>query len=232
MAFLLAALYDVCYCIISRTSLAEVTSDLEELQYRWQQIETCCRLDLGVCTSFLWNESTDGCSVQTRLSGRTTLSTTSAISRESLLLHRVPTYPSFQSVGDNSPNTSDTAYEHEASDNGNNSMDALHDCNAGGLREQSRDSEYYQHEEDNGLSTTGKDKPIKLKNSSKNGSFCDDKPKKDLFSNSEEKNTGLKKKWWSRGKKHHSYHGNHETNSPKSNHLSRSKSSMPTLSQK
>ena len=242
--------------------MAEVTSDLEELQYRWQQIETCCRLDIGVCTSFLCNESADSPIIQARLSVKvaSALGTASTTSRETLPMHRVYTCPSLQSSDENSPppyhalprhavqrhssdpsdNASEreTTYEYERSENGANgkhrTSDSVDGLDGSALNEQSVPSQYSVSQPDITAVHTREEntsKIIKQKNSKKNGSFHDDKSKGQSFSNSEDKNTGLKKKWWSRGKKQHSEEGSHETNSI---HLSRSKTkgSMPILSQK
>lgn len=246
-----------------RTSLAEVTSDLEELQHRWQQIETCCRLDIGVCTSFLCNESTDSPVIQTRYSGKmaSSLGVSSSISHESLPFHRVYTYPSFQSSDDNPPppyhvlgrhtierqssdpsaNASEreTANGYDGSEDDvkqrNNTFDIADAPDVSGsstFNEQSVDSENSHSQQDVTNVHTGEEttnKVTKLKNSvSKNGDN-DDKSKRHSFSNAEDKSTGTKKKWWSRGKKHNSEGGNHETNSLYS---SKSKGSMPILSQK
>ena len=247
-----------------RTSLAEVTSDLEELQHRWQQIETCCRLDIGVCTSFLCNESADSPVVQTRFSGKVTSSVgaSTSISHESLPFHRVYTYPSFQSSDDNPPppyhvsgrhtierhssdptanaSEKETMNGHEASEDDakerNNTFDIVDALDVSGsstFNEQSADSENSHSRQDVTTVHTGEETTnniTKLKNSmSKNGEFNDDKSKRHSFSNAEDKSTGNKRKWWSRGKKHHSEGGSPETNSLYS---SKSKGSMPILSQK
>ena len=248
------------FVVFCRTSLAEVTSDLEELQDRWQEIETCCRLDLGVCTSFLCNESTDSPTIHARLSGKVTsaLSTASGASRELLPIHRVQTYPSFPSSDENPPpsystltrhsferhssdpsnNASEreTAYEYQCSENGDSVkhsgavyVDALNDFANNAFDEQNVDSEYSHSQQDINVNAvhTLEDKNLKLKNFKKNGSFNDDNAKRNSFSNSENKNTAHKKKWWSR-KKHHSDEKNDETDFV----LSRSKGSLPILSQK
>ena len=241
--------------------MAEVTSDLEELQYRWQQIETCCRLDIGVCTSFLCNESADSPIIQARLSVKvaSALGTASTTSRETLPMHRVYTSPSLQSSDENSPppyhalprhavqrhssdpsdNASEreTTYEYERSENGANgkhgTSDSVDGLDGSALNEQSVPSQYSVSQPDITAVHTREEntsKIIKQKNSKKNGSFHDDKSNRQSFSNSEDKNTGLKKKWWSRGKKQHSEEGSHETNSiPLSR--SKTKGSMPILSQ-
>ncbi len=252
--------YKVAACFYTcRTSLAEVTSDLEELQYRWQQIETCCRFDLGVCTSFLCNESTDSPIIQARLSGKVTsaLGSASAASRESLPLHRVHTYPTFQSSNENYPPPHNTlpkhsverhasdpssnaseresTYEYQCSENGANvkrsmsdSTDGLNDSIGSAFNEQNVDSENSLSQQDLNAVHTGEEN-VKERNSRKNGSFHDDKDKRHLSLNSEDKNTSQKRKWWSRGKKHHSEEGNLGTNAM---HLSRSKGSLPILTQK
>lgn len=250
----------LCDC---RTSLAEVTSDLEELQHRWQQIETCCRLDIGVCSSFLCNESTDSPIIQTRYSGKmaSSLSASCSISHESLPFHRVYTCPTFQPSDDHPPppyhvlgrhtaqrhssdpsaNASEreTTNGYECSDEvkeRNNTFDIVDAPDVSGnstFNEQRVDSENSCNQQDVTPVHTGEEttnQVTKLKNSvSKNGASHDDKSKRHSFSNAEDKNTGTKKKWWSRGKKHHSEEGNRETNSLYS---SKSKGSMPILSQK
>ena len=239
--------------------MAEVTSDLEELQYRWQQIETSCRLELGVCTSFLCNESTDSPINTTRLgqpvkaaSGFETAGTTS---RESLSYHRVYTYPSLLSAEENPPpyQTLGKSYERHSSDpsgrtserpladelefNGDHvngryteSLDGTDDWN-GSEFERNTDSEYTLSQQDiTDVHAAGEQlSKITKKNSSKNGSLWDGKSKSHSFSSSENKSAGFKKKWWSRGKKHHSEDRNNETNSIQ---LSKSKGSMPILSQR
>ena len=251
-----------------RTSLAEVTSDLEELQDRWQHIETCCRFDLGVCTSFLCNDSTDSPSIHTRLSvklpsgtacSRELLGTASASPRELLPIHRVHTYPSFQPSDETHPppyntiprqsferhssdpsnNASDreAAYEYQLSENSNHvkhigsvSVDALNDSTSNAFDEQNVGSEYSPSQQDINVNAVHtEDKNLKHKNSKRNGSLKDDSANRHSFSNSENKNAGHKKKWWSRGKKHHSEEEHQDTNSFV---LSRSKGSMPILSQK
>ena len=82
------------------SALAEVTNELIELQHRWQQIEACSRLDLGVCSS-LSLDVTDSSSASlgqaVAYCGKVgTLGSAKSTSRESLALRRVVTYPSFQ----------------------------------------------------------------------------------------------------------------------------------------
>ncbi|XP_028416563.1 stromal interaction molecule 1-like [Dendronephthya gigantea] len=162
--------------LAARTSLAEVTSDLEELQYRWQQIETSCRLELGVCTSFLCNESTDSPVNASRLGqsvkSAAGLGSAGTTSRESLSYHRVYTYPSLLTAEENpSPyQTLGKSYERHSSDpsgrtserptteelecNGDDvngryteSVDGVDDC-SGSEFERNIDSEYSLSQQD------------------------------------------------------------------------------------
>lgn len=88
-------------------ALAEVTSELEELQHRWQQIEACCRLNLGVCSSLALDvNDTPSASLGQAIAycGKIgTLGSPKSNSRESLTLRRVVTCPSFQPLNDNIP---------------------------------------------------------------------------------------------------------------------------------
>lgn len=82
------------------SALAEVTNELVELQHRWQQIEACSRLDLGVCSS-LSLDVTDSSSASlgqaVAYCGKVgTLGSAKSTSGESLALRRVVTCPSFQ----------------------------------------------------------------------------------------------------------------------------------------
>lgn len=252
--------------------MAEVTSDLEELQYRWQQIETCCRLDLGVSTSFLCSESSDSPLNHARLvTGKVTtnpLGTASSSSRDSLTIHRVYTYPSLQSVEQTPPppyngsamstyqrSSSDPSgsnvnaseretsseYEYNLNQNGVNvkhntteTGETWNDCTDSTFNDRSVDSQSSIDEKDITALQTGKEntcKIIKQKDSCKFEALYDDKSKKQPLSHSEEKIAGHKKKWWTRTKKHQSEETDKgvETNSFK---LSRSKGSLPILSQR
>ena len=237
-----------------RTSLADVTSDLEELQYRWQQIEACCRLDLGVCTSFLCSESTDSPIQSAKVSGKIkTLNTECTSSRESPPLHRVYTYPILQQPDETPPpsynmattkhsferhssdpsgSTSDHNPQYEYEYNGSSMnrkpsksdiVDGLDNNSESAFNEQNHDSSNQQQD----ASVVHDGEANSSKNSRKNGSFHEDKSQS--LSNLEEKSTSVKKKWWSRGKKQHSEESNHEKSSF---HLSKSKGSMPMLSQR
>lgn len=77
-----------------------MTNELEELLYRWQQIEMCCRLDLGVSSDFVSDASEVPPSpLGQACSNIGSLGSTNSHSRETL--RRVFTYPSFQSVNCN-----------------------------------------------------------------------------------------------------------------------------------
>lgn len=201
-------LFPMTYC---RSLLAEVTNDLEELQYRWQQIETCCHLDLGVRTSFLWCDSTESLSNRTqsfRNQNATGQETTNVTSNEKIPVQRAATCPTFEEnsnarvkarkgverhASDPSGSTSET-YEYEESVNTYDFVD--------GESERSTKRSNFRREG----STISQDSSGRIKSGKvhPSNSSVNKNCNSSSFSSLEEKISSPKRKWWTRNKKHHS----------------------------